>query len=190
MHRYLIAAVGLLLVSFSACSAQPAPTVTVTAQAPTPSESSTIPTPSPTPSPTSTGPVPTTLTNGWEQEPRIQDSVDDVLASLNEVYPSADLEGAAYVSPDDPDITKGVLFLMVGQTPLDDRVLGLLAEGGEPEQLREFTRCASVGEGEDRKMGCTTDTYPSVTIRYTDAEEPAYNLAELAELTAAYQATL
>jgi hypothetical protein len=68
---------------------------------------------------------------------------------------------------------------MVGKVALDDQGLGVLAEGGDISEPRDLTRCASVGEGPDLRIACTTTTAPSVTVRYANAANPIYELDDI-----------
>ena len=99
MLRLLIVPLTAMLIALASCSgADPEATPPATTSA------------APTPSPTPTGRIPDSLPNGWVQEPRVADVVTDIIGSLNETYPDAELEGAAYRNPHDEDLANGVIL--------------------------------------------------------------------------------
>ncbi len=116
------------------------------------------------------------------------DVVSRIVDDLNKNYPNAELEGAAYRDPQDEGLANGVLVVMTGQTPLDDAVLDVLAEGGEVTEPPDFdwTRCAKAGTGSDISIACTTRTSPSVTVRYGDADNPVYTMDQVAGQASAF----
>jgi hypothetical protein len=183
MRRVLTAPLIAVLAALASCSSPEAPPPAAPVSTP-------APTPSRTPSPTPTGPIPDVLPNGWVIEPRLAERVNSIAASLNEVYPDADLQGAAYRDLVDPNLDKGALVLLVGDGRVNEGVFDALVVGGVTEQLREFTYCAEAGEGEDREMACFTDTAPSVVLRHSGADRPIFTLSELAAQAAAFQAGL
>lgn len=163
----------------TACTSQSAGPATTPSPA---SPSSAVPS-TESPSPSAPSPFPASLPNGWEYAPDGEQLVHDLVNSLNQVSPDADLDGAVYRSSDDFS-----LIVMIGDGKVDPIVLDAFVDGHQ-ERVREYTTCAA----DKGRVVCLTDTSPSVLMYEPEpdaGDENQFTVDSLAELAAEVQADL
>jgi hypothetical protein len=156
---------------------------------PTPS-----PTPTPTPSPTPTvlaNGLPATLPNSWESDSEYDKLTENVISIFNQTFPDANVEGSTYRDPE--GVKDGVLVFMVAEERIEPA--WALAAFSTEEKLTQpgiYTRCGQTTKGgADFRVGCVTETDPSVMALYfADGEDAAFSRQTLGKFVAEYQADI